>query len=113
MRLKNLFQTSVPEFSHSRYRAVVLTSLADAAVMRSVEPPATETVGKLKKLKNRGMKNHSGRTKNALQINCGPRFFKEIFPTEFSHSLYRAAVLTSLADAAVMRSVEPPATETV
>jgi hypothetical protein len=79
-------------------------------VYRAVEPPATETVGKLKKLKNRGMKNHSRRSENALQINCGPRFFKEIFPTEFSHSLYRAVVLTSLVLRVVMRIVDPLAT---
>jgi len=52
-------------------------------------------VGKLKKLKNRGMKNHSTRSKNALQVNYGPSFFEEIFSTEFSHSLYRMVVLTS------------------
>ena len=55
---------------------------------------AVEAVGKLKKLKNRGMKNHSKQSENALQVNCGPRFFAEIFSSEFSHSLYRVVVLT-------------------
>ncbi len=57
------------------------------------EPRAVEAVWKLQNLQNWSIENHSTRSKNALQVNCGPRFFPKVFSSEFSHSIYRSRVL--------------------
>src|SRR2546421_580155 len=38
--------------------------------------------------KNRGIKNHSSRTKNSLQVKYGPKVFCKNLWAEFSHSLF-------------------------